>query len=148
MAENSIHRIYHTISMIFWVPHYGTMSAVLNFYQTMTEARTALESSSFAESVWSMGGINITYLAVTPKYLSTTPEIVPGCQTLGEAIILCWQQIELYCCTPGVWIWKVWLILARHLTNTAKQEQFPSLTVLVCTKLTWCWSLLPCQVLR
>lgn len=112
----------------------------------MIERRTVLESS-FAESVWSMGGINVTHLAITPKYLSTTPEIVPGCQTLGEAIILCWQQMGLYCCTLEEWIWKVWLILTRHLTKT-QPEQFPSLTVLICTKITWYWSFLLCQVLR
>lgn len=75
--------------MILWVPHYGTMSVVLDFYQTMIERRTVLESSIFAESVWSMYGLNITHLAITAKYLSTTPEIVPGCQTLGEATMLC-----------------------------------------------------------
>lgn len=62
--------------MILWVPYYDTMSAVFDFYQTMIERRTVLESSSSAESVWSVGGVNITDLAVTPKYLSTTPEIV------------------------------------------------------------------------
>lgn len=125
--------------MILWVSHYDTMSAVLDFYQTMVERRTVLESSSFADSKWSMGGINITHLAATPKYPSTTPEIVPGCQTLGgggnNTVLTANGAVLLH---P----WGVNLESLEHTSKTsnkhsAKQEQFPSLKVLLHTKLTW-----------
>lgn len=103
-----------------------------------------LESSSFAESVWSMGGINITNLL---SYQNTYPLHLKLCQAAKH-----WGR-QQHCADSK------WRCIAAPLgsesgksgscnKHTAKQEQFPSLTVLVHTDLTWCWSLLLCQVLR
>lgn len=88
-------------SMILCVPHYNTTLAVLVFYQTIIEKSPGLQSSSIAESLWSTGGINITHLAVTQKYLSTTPEIVPNCQILRRQYYCAGSKRGLYCCTLG-----------------------------------------------
>lgn len=111
-AEKSTHRIYNTISSyLAWFRGYDTS---IPFQQSWFSTRLTIErspvlqSSSIAESVWNMRGINITCLAITPNTYELYQKLCQVVKTLRRQYYCAGSKRGPHCSTPGEWIWKVW----------------------------------------